>query len=435
MLISLRKSLILKSAGVVLALIALFLSTTATDKAIAQQQVIQKIEALVNDQVVSAFDVSERMGLVLMATGQSIQNEEQLLQLREQVLESLVNETLQVQEANEFDVPVPEGEIFDAYERVAASYNRTPDNFNELLKSFGSSSRAIIRQISAEYAWQTLVNGRYGSYVEVTDEEIEEVIQKLKDNAGQQEFRISEIFLSIDNPSLAPRVASTAQQIRDQIQSYVQFSQIARQFSQSTTAAQGGDLGWVREGQIPPEVMAVAKMIDVLTVSAPIKTTSGYYIIALTDRRMIMGVDPLDELLELKQIGWFFTENTTEEIARAWYENAEQKVTEFDSCDNLAAFAGELGDGVLARDVGEVPLKQLNPELRTILKAIDANQATPPINTPDGFIIFVVCGRRMPETTMPGNDEIQNQMEQQRIAMMARRYLRDLRRDAIIDYK
>jgi len=434
MSVSFGKPLALKAALAVLALFSFFLVPTATQKAEAQQ-VIQKIEALVNDQVISAHDVSERMGLVLLATGQTIQSEDQLVQLRQQVLESLVNETLQVQEALEFDVPIPESDVMSAYTRVASSYNRTQDTFDELLRSFGSSSRAIIRQISAEYAWQTLVNGRYGSYVTVTDDEIEEILDEMKRNEGMQEFRVSEIFLSIDHPSQAERVASTAQQIRDQIQSYVQFPQVARQFSQSTTAAQGGDLGWVRAGQMPDQVEAVVKMLDVLTVSNPIKTPGGYYIVALTDRRKIMGVDPLDELLELKQLGWFFTEQTSEEEALAWYQNAEERVLEFDSCDNITPFAESLGQNVMAREIGEVPLKQLNPELRTILRPIEANQASPPINTPDGFIIFIVCNRRMPATTMPAPEEIESQMEQQRIALMAQRYLRDLRRDAIIDYK
>lgn len=428
------KSVLLKIAAAVLGLLVLQVTHNAIERAQAQQ-VIQKIEALVNDQVISAHDVSERMGLVIMATGQSIQNEQQLVQLRRQVLESLVNETLQVQEAEEYDVPVPDSDIVAAYARVAASYNRTEENFDELLRSFGSSSGAIIRQIRAEFAWQTLVNGRYGSYVTVTDDEVEDVLQDMRDNAGMQEYRISEIFLSIDNPSQEAQVAATAKQIREQIPSYVQFPQVARQFSQSTTAAQGGDLGWIREDQMASEVREVVKLLDVLSVSAPIKTTSGYYIIALTDRRKIMGVDPLDELLDLKQIGWFFTEQTTEEEALAWYEMAEQKAQEFNSCNSLGEFARSLGDDILTRDVGEVPLKQLNPELRTILKPISSNQASVPINTPDGFIIFVVCGRRMPESRLPAPEEIENQIEQQRIALMARRYLRDLRRDAIIDYK
>ncbi|MCH8347773.1 MAG: peptidyl-prolyl cis-trans isomerase, partial [Proteobacteria bacterium] len=164
------------------------------------------------------------------------------------------------------------------------------------------------------------------------------------------------------------------------------------------------------------------------------KSTAGYYIIALTDRRKILTSEPLDELLDLKQIGYFFNQETSEEKALAWFDDALLKTAELNSCADLTDMVNELGE-VLYRDLGEISLKQLNPDLRKILMPIAVGQATKPINTPDGFIIFAICNRRMPDATLPSPDEIRNQIETQRIAMMGRRYLRDLRRDAIIDYR
>jgi peptidyl-prolyl cis-trans isomerase SurA len=142
----------------------------------------------------------------------------------------------------------------------------------------------------------------------------------------------------------------------------------------------------------------------------------------------------MDELLDLKQVGYFFTNETTEETALAWYEHALARAAELNSCKGLPAMVNDLGE-VLYRDLCEVSLKQLNPELRNILLTVPIGRATEPINTPEGFIIFAICNRRMPEAKLPSSDEIRNQIETQRIAMMGRRYLRDLRRDAIIDYR
>jgi len=232
----------------------------------------------------------------------------------------------------------------------------------------------------------------------------------------------------------APIPILNARQIRERIASYTQFGQIARQVSQSTSAAQGGDLGWISEGQLPPELLAAVQNLEVLEISQPIKSTSGYYIISLTDRRKILSNDVMDELLDLKQVGYFFTAETTEEQALAWYNDATEKTKTLTSCTGLPALVQSLDD-VLYRDIGEVSLKQLNPELRKILENIEVGHATEPINTPEGFVIFAICNRRMPEARLPSPAEIRNQIETQRIAMIGRRYLRDLRRDAIIDYK
>lgn len=398
------------------------------------QQIIQKIEALVNDEAITAYDVGQRMGLVLLATGQQISSQEDLMQLRQQVLETLINEKLEVQEAKEYEVPVPDEEIYAVYDRVARSYNRTPDNFDQLLQQYGTSTQALVQQIEAEYAWQTLVNGRYNTYVAVNDQEIDQLLEEMKANAGKQEYRLSEIYLIVNDPSQDERVKATAQRIRDQMESAYQFGEMARQFSQSTTSAQGGDLGWVTQDQMRPEVYEAIKDMNIFDVSQPIKTSGGYYLVALTDRRKILATDPLDELLRLRQIGWFFTADTTQEEALEWYDDAEKKVAAFDSCQNLDTFVNSLGE-VVSRDLGEIALKQLNPELRDIIGDMEPNSATPPINTPDGFMIFVVCGRRMPETSLPDPEVLQQQIETQRISLMARRYLRDLRRDAIIEYK
>lgn len=417
------------------ALMVVFLVIPGPDDAKSQSQIIQKIEALVNDDVITAYDVGQRMGLVLLGTGRTLSSQEELMDLRAQVLETLINEKLEVQEALEFEVPVPEEELFEVYQRVARSYNRTEDNFGELLQEYGTSTAAILQQIKAEYAWQTLVNGRYGSYVEAKEEEIEQILSDMEANAGKREYRISEIFLISSDPTQDERVRQTVLRIREQMGDAFRFGEMARQFSQSTTSAQGGDLGWIPESLMAPEILEAVREMEILDVSQPIKTPGGYYLIALTDRRSILRPEPLDETLAVRQVGWFFTQDTTEEKANAWYEMAEAKAEAFESCENLDQFVADLGAGVVARDLGSIPLKQFNPELREILMTIPAGKATAPINTPDGFIIFVICSRSMPEAVLPSAASIQQQIETQRIAMMARRYLRDLKRDAIIDYK
>lgn len=401
----------------------------------APQQVIQKIEALVNDKVISAYDVGQRMGLILLATGQTIQNQQQLEQLRRQVLENLIDEYLEMQEADEYDVPAPDNEIEAAYNRVAANYGRTPDTFAGLLQQYGSSRETILTQIRAEFKWQTLVNGRYGNYAIVTDEEIDEYLKNLQANAGKQEYRISEIFLSVPDPSVDAIISERIGQVRKQLQYFPQFQAFARQFSQSTSAAQGGDIGWIGEDQMQPEIAAAVRELDVYAISEPIRAAAGYYIIAVSDRRKILEIDVLDELLDIKQIAWIRKKDTPQKESKAWADKAERVAQKFSSCANLKEAMRDLGSQASIRDLGEVALKSMNPELRKILQTMKANTMSKPLDAGDGYALFVVCSRRMPKVSLPSRETVQQQIEQQRIALMGRRYLRDLRRDAIIEYK
>lgn len=130
--------------------------TMVMTSASTSQEILQKIEALVNDEVISAYDLQQRLGLVVAATG-GVRNQEELLRLREQVLSSMVDEKLQLQEAAEFEVEVSQAEIDDAYIRVAVNFNQSPESFEGFLGQYGSSKNSLTSQLRAEFAWQTLV--------------------------------------------------------------------------------------------------------------------------------------------------------------------------------------------------------------------------------------------------------------------------------------
>ncbi|HXV74434.1 MAG TPA: peptidylprolyl isomerase, partial [Sphingomonadales bacterium] len=241
--------------------------------------------------------------------------------------------------------------------------------------------------------------------------------------------------LSVPDPSVESVIAERAKRIREQLVAFPQFQAFARQFSQSTSAAQGGDLGWYGEAQLMPELAQVARTLDIFEISQPIRTPGGFHIISITDRRKILETDPMDERLDIRQITYLFTPETTEASAAAWADNADKVAAKFSSCEDLNASLRALGPGTTLNPVGEVSLKQINPELRKIIQPLSAHSMTEPLNSGDALVIFVVCARYMPEATLPSRETVQQQIEQQRIAMMGRRYLRDLRRDAIIEYK
>ncbi len=398
------------------------------------QHVIQKIEALVNDEVISAFDVVQRMGLVVAASG-GVSTEEELARLQQQVLRTLVDERLQLQEAAEFEVEVPDEQIDDAYSRIAQSFNQTAETFEEFLAQFGASKNTLIVQLNAEFAWQMLVRGRLGQQIGVTDEEVDAEIARMERNTGKYEYKVSEIYLIVGSPSDDARVKATIEELARQIkEGGAAFKLVSRQFSEAASAARGGDLGWLSADQMQPAVAEVITNLDILEVSDPVRTPGGYRLLALTDRRRILSLDPLDTLLDIHHIMFAFTPQTTQEMADGWIAKAAEESPKAKSCDDIEALAKALEVETFG-ELAEIPLRGLTPELREMLNALEDGTPTAPLASQDGIRIFFVCGRREPEIGLPSFDDIFAQLQEQRLSMVARRYLRDLRRDSIVDYR
>lgn len=426
--------------GIATGLTCLGFEPVGSIKPATAQEVLQKIEVLVNDEIISAFDVNQRLGLIVASTG-GVSSQEQLDRLREQVLDTMISEKLQMQEARKFELKLPQEQLESIYERIAGSFmqgrggNGGVADFENYLMQYGASKETLLDQIEAENAWQTLVNGRLGNQVVITEEEVEDSIARLKANQGKFEYRLSEIYFIVDNPSKADEVKETASRIAEQAE-VGNFPSLARQFSQSASAAKAGDMGWMSEDNLTPEIYAEVKGMSVGQVTKdPIATPGGYYIMAMMDRRRILSVDPMDVTLNLQQVFWPFNAETKQDDIVALIEKIDTERAKYNSCDAINTFAETVGNNGTVAALGDIPLRQLNVQLRAGIENLSNGQNSKPIATSDGIRVFFVCGRIEPTVRVPTSDEIYNQMHEQRLAMMSRRYLRDLRRDAIIDYR
>lgn len=397
------------------------------------QEILQKIEVLVNDEIISAYDLRQRLGLVIISTG-GVSNQEELDRLTEQVLKSMVDERLQLQEAASFELVIPEAQLEDAFQRVAANFGQTPQQFDATLVQYGSSRRSLFDQLRAEFAWQELVRGRLGVQVVISDEEVEATLDQMEENTGKFEYRISEIYLIVDIPSRDTFVLQRAQRLIQQMNDGAQFQAVARQFSESATAARGGDLGWMAEGRMALEIETAVRNMDVLDVSPPIRSAGGYYVVQLRDRRRILSADPLDLELEVHQIAYTFDPESTRELTDAWIIKANAVRANYNGCEFIPQMAEELGVTTFG-SAGFISLRNLGAELRGQLEPLEIGVPSPPVASADAIRIFFVCSKRQPEIEKPSFDVVFGQLEEQRLAMMARRYLRDLRRDSIVDYR
>ena len=391
-----------------------------------------KATAIVNGDVITQTDVDQRLAFLSIANGQPIPAD-QVDQLRQQVLRNLIDETLEIQAAKDEKIEIKDSEIDRTVQRVAQSAKQTPDQLAKYLEANGSSIKSLRRQIQGEIAWRRLQQQKIESDVSVGDDEVKAVLDKLNASKGTEEYRVGEIFLSA-TPDTQSQTLNNASKILEQLKNGASFAAYARQYSEASTAAVGGDLGWVRPEQLPAPLAATLREMGPGAVSNPIPVAGGVSIIAVQDVRKILTRDPRDAVLSLKQVSINFPKGTTKPQAEpivARFAEAARNVGGCGGADKIATdFHGEVvqQDGVKMRD--------LPPALQQMMLSMQVGQATQPFGSlEEGVRTLVICGRDEVDPTAPSYDEVYSQLNEERVNSRARRYLRDLRRDAIIEFR
>ena len=274
---------------------------------------LRKATAIVNGEIITGTDVEQRLALIILANGGKVPEEEKD-RLRVQVLRNLIDEVLQIQEAKANKIEITRDDVDRTYARVAQNFKRTPEKMSEYLREVGSSDRSIRRQIEAEAAWSRLLRRKVE--VNISDAEVNGIIDRLKAARGTSEYRVGEIFLSA-TPENAQEIFANGRKIIDQVRQGGSFAAYARQFSEASTAVQGGDLGWVRAAQLPDELSKAVQEIQVGQIVGPIQVPGGFSIIYLADSRKVLTADPRDAVLALRQMGLNFPEGMTAAEAQA----------------------------------------------------------------------------------------------------------------------
>ncbi len=249
------------------------------------------IAAVVNNEAISIPDLVARIDVAIVAS--RLRTSEDLRrQLAPQVLRSLVDERLKVQEAERLGVTVSDAEMANARRSVEQRNGIAAGGLDDFLQRQGLNVATVTDQLRAEILWSKLVRGRLGAAVSVGEGEIDEALAQLEANRGRPEFRVAEIFLAVESSEQENEVRAAAESLFEQLKAGAKFDQIASQFSQSATAAVGGDIGWVLEGELPSEIEAVLARMEPGRIAPPVRTFDGYSIVLLIDRRTVLSDAP-----------------------------------------------------------------------------------------------------------------------------------------------
>ncbi|KEO91970.1 peptidylprolyl isomerase [Erythrobacter longus] len=389
--------------------------------------------AVVNGYVITGTDIEQRVKLITNASQTNV-SEEELQRLRAQVLRNLIDETLKIQAAEAQEIGVQKAQIDQTYNQLAAqNFGQNTEAMDTYLESIGSSANALKRQIEGELAWENLIRRNISPFVNVSAEEVTGVLERLEASRGTEEYRLGEIYMSATAEN-REAVLQNMNRIVEQLQQGGSFVAYARQFSEASTAIQGGDTDFLRLGTLPGPMAEAVQTMQPGQLVGPLAIPGGFTIIYLIDKRQVLMADPRDAVLSLKQISIELPDGVSDADATAAIERFGNYVQTLSGCADAENAMSAIGASVVANP--EIQVRQLPEQLQSILLNMQIGQTTPPFGTAeDGVRVLMLCGRDDPEDAgAPTFQSVMNSIEDERINKRAQRYLRDLRNDAYIEY-
>lgn len=392
-----------------------------------------RIAATVNDDVISLHDLENRLALTLVTS--NLEDRPEVRQrVAPQILRSLIDDRLKVQEARRLNVVVTQQEINDALERIAQQVNMSPREIPRFLESRGVKMSTLIDQIEAEIAWLKTVNRLEGNRIQVGEDEIDAELNRIRQNAGQPEYRIADIFLPVDEPADEAQVEQLAERLLVQLREGASFPSLARNFSQAASAAVGGDLGWVRRGQLVSQVDAILPELEPGEVSTPIRTPLGYYLILMIGKRTSEGLAEGKVTVTLSKLSLPLPTNPSQQEIAERLQEGRTLSQGAETCAELEA-AGRQAGGERSGPMGEAQISQLPDQLRQLVRPLAAGEMTQPFRTDEGVVVVMVCDRNEEGNITEQRAIIERALREQSLTAASQRHLRDLRRAALIDIR
>ncbi len=401
----------------------------------AGAQEVDRVAAVVNDEAISLADVGGRVRLALISANlpDSTENRRRVLP---QVIRKMVDERLQTQEAARLKVSISAADI-DAGIGMIEQQNRMPKGtLLPTLARQGVDTVIVREQVKADLTWMRLVARALQPQVRIGEEEISDRLDVLRSRQGQPESLLAEIYLPVDSGAAEEEAQRLGEGLIGQLRAGTPFAALARQFSRAPSAASGGTMGWMSEDGLDDEIQAIAAKLHKGEISPLTRTSGGFHIIALLDERLAgQTVDTGATVVSYARIVLPIPRGPGAPPKQQLLGQAANMTASAKTCGDLDTTGHRLGATKVER-LGPAKIAELNAEARQIITQLPANRVSPPSEIPEGIQVMMVCSRE--ESTKfseVSREQVRRIIEDERLDMLSRRYLRDLRRQAFIDIR
>ena len=434
MVMNLRKISKLLSTAT-LAACALLVSLSAT----AQIELLDKVIAIVDDDVVLQSELNQRVATVyaqIQQSGTQAPPQDILLQ---QVLERLISERLQLNIAYSAGVRIPDEELNAAMGRIAAGNQLTMEQYVEQVHSQGQTIAAVREEIRNELTLMRVQQGKVMRRIRISQQELDNFLNSEEGRfLTSPDVNIGQILLSVPSSAStaeADKVLAKAKDLQAQISSGVDFRQLAIANSADQSALQGGDLGWRKMAQLPGVFIDAVEDLAVDEVSQPIRSGAGYHLLKLYERRG--GGEQLIEqhfarhiLIKPNQIR--DQETTVSELNKL----RDRALAGEDFAELAKEFSEDPGSGLKGGELGWSTPGMFVPEFEQTMNSIAVGEISAQFSSQFGWHILQVTERRKQDFS----DDIlrnraENMLRQRKYEEELQVWLQEIRDEAFIEIK
>lgn len=399
----------------------------------AGAQESMRIAAVVNEDIISELDIYMRLRMAMLSA-QLEDSPETRSRLMPQVLRSLIDDRLKLQEAKREGIRVNPADIDKRIDAIGERNNMSRQELEEFLRGNGVLIEAVADQLNAELSWARLVQRKLRPRITITDQEINDEARRIRATAGQTEYKLYQIFLAVDAPDQEAQVRDSGERLIEQLNAGADFESLASEFSQDEGALKGGDWGWMRRDQMEPAVAQEIQTAPTGQVVGPVRGTGGYYIAFVKETRTSGGAETADGTVNVKLLLWPLAANAAENEVNRAISQAQTMATQIEGCAQMAQVASDAAPAVY-RELGNVLVSDLPEEARSTAINQPIDLPSDPIRTNQGIALYVICDRQAGDEATLSRTSIADRLGQQRLETLARGYLSDLRRAAVIDIR
>ncbi|PPR28325.1 MAG: Chaperone SurA [Alphaproteobacteria bacterium MarineAlpha9_Bin2] len=393
---------------------------------------IISIVAVVNDEAITLTDLISRLDLVIM-TSKLPNDYATRKNLSAQIIQTLINEKLQSQEANKLDIRASKLEINNFIAFIEKRNGMEPGTLFSILIQKGLSKNALVEQVKAQIIWEKLLKKVVAPRISVSGNEINNELNILLSNEGQNEYKYYEIYLNFSQDQQKQNIINTANQIREQIIESGNFSEIALQMSQSTTAKNGGLVSWTLENSIPRVVYEKIKSMSEKSISEAIITNTGVYIISLEEVRKFKIPNLSDSVLEFATVK-FEIPAEKERIEKITIEIIK-KTKNLTSCKEFSEIK-KIDGSNYESSIRKNIINKLSVNLRESLSNLKPGIPSKPHVQTDGIYVIMLCYQNLEANQEYALKElVKNKLQERYFKMRSNRFILSLKRKALIDLR
>jgi peptidyl-prolyl cis-trans isomerase SurA len=415
-------------------------------EAIAKEQVLAQsggkagvgISAVVGGDAISSYELDNRLRFIIK-TAKMSDSPEVVERIKPQVLRTLIDEKLQVQEAQKNGISISDSEVNMAITSLEQQREMQPGAITRMLEANRIPRETFTDQIRAQLAWNKLMIQKIRPQVRISDEEIALASKQIAVPAVPKKFKelkIALIQLPVEKPSRETEVRRLADKLAGEIRQGASFEEVSRQFSSSPVTTVGKvDAFWVKPAQLDAAIARSLQNASVGMITSPVRTSQGYVIVKVFDARATEEEKPVDMAVIIKEVLLKIKPDASDKEADIVLQVSEEVSKNPGTCQEKGiASIQNVDDSDIEVNIYKSRMSELPPAVKVIAEGLKIGDISQPFASTEGIRLYMLCNKRDSDEVLD-RERIVAVLYQQKMELEAQKYMRDLRREVFTDVR